>query len=71
MEDSSWAIRYIIVDTRNWWPGKKVLVSPEWIERVDWSDSKVHVGVTREADREESRVRSAGPRFARLRGAVA
>jgi hypothetical protein len=48
VEDSSWAIRYMVVDTRNWWPGKKVLVSPEWIERVDWSDSKVHVGVTRE-----------------------
>ena len=48
VEDSSWAIRYMIVDTRNWWPGKKVLVSPEWIKGVDWSDSKVHVGVTQE-----------------------
>lgn len=48
VEDSSWAIRYMIVDTRNWWPGKKVLVSPEWIEGVDWSDSTVRVGVTRE-----------------------
>ncbi|HVQ76115.1 MAG TPA: PRC-barrel domain-containing protein, partial [Candidatus Binatia bacterium] len=48
VEDSSWAIRYMVVDTRNWWPGKKVLVSPEWIQRVDWSDSKVHVGMTRE-----------------------
>jgi hypothetical protein len=47
VEDSSWAIRYMIVDTRNWWPGKKVLVSPEWIERVDWSDSKVQGGVKR------------------------
>jgi hypothetical protein len=47
VEDSSWAIRYMIVDTRNWWPGKKVLVSPEWIERVDWGDSTVHVSVTR------------------------
>ena len=26
VEDSSWAIRYMIVDTRNWWPGRKVLV---------------------------------------------
>jgi hypothetical protein len=38
----------MIVDTRNWWPDKKVLVSPEWVERVDWSGSKVQVGVTRE-----------------------
>lgn len=48
VDDRSWTIRYMIVDPRNWWPGKKVLVSPEWIDRVDWSDSKVHVNVVRE-----------------------
>jgi hypothetical protein len=48
VDDATWMIRYMIVDTRNWWPGKQVLVSPEWIERVDWSDSKVHVRLTRE-----------------------
>lgn len=48
VDDATWAIRYVVVDTRNWWPGKRVLVSPEWIERIDWSDAKVHVGVTRE-----------------------
>ena len=31
------------VDTQNWWPGKKVLVSPQWIEQVSWPDSKVYV----------------------------
>jgi len=49
MDDDSWAIRYIEVATRNWWPGKKVLVSPAWIEQVTWKDSKVHVGLTRDA----------------------
>jgi hypothetical protein len=49
VEDRSWAIRYVEVDTRNWWPGKHVLVSPDWITRVDWHDSKVHVDLTREA----------------------
>lgn len=47
--DEAWAIRYIEVATRNWWPGKKVLVSPVWIERVSWTDSKVYVGLSREA----------------------
>jgi len=37
------AIRYMIVDTRNWLPGRKVLISPEWIDRVSWEDSKVYV----------------------------
>ena len=48
IDDETWAIRYLIVDTRNWWPGKKVLVSPQWIERVSWSESKVFVNLSRE-----------------------
>jgi hypothetical protein len=48
VDDAAWAIRYIEVATRNWWPGKKVLVSPAWIERVSWMESRVNVGVTRE-----------------------
>jgi len=49
VDDEAWAIRYIEVATRNWWPGKKVLVSPAWIERVSWTDSSVYVGLSREA----------------------
>ena len=49
VDDEAWAIRYIEVATRNWWPGKKVLVSPAWIERVSWPESKVHAGLSREA----------------------
>jgi hypothetical protein len=42
------------VATRNWWPGKKVLVSPAWIERVGWTESKVYADLSREAIREYS-----------------
>ena len=49
LDDEAWAIRYMEVATRNWWPGKKVLVSPAWIERVSWSGSKVYVALSREA----------------------
>jgi PRC-barrel domain len=52
IDDRSWAIRYIEVATRNWWPGKKVLVSPAWIERVSWPESRVYVGLSREAIQE-------------------
>ena len=44
-DDITWTIRYLVVDTRNWWPGKKVVLSPEWINTVSWPDSKVHVGL--------------------------
>jgi hypothetical protein len=48
VDDETWAIRYLVVDTKNWWPGKKVLISPQWIERVSWNDSKVFVNLSRE-----------------------
>jgi uncharacterized protein YrrD len=49
IDDETWAIRYLIIDTRNLWPGKKVLVSPKWIKSVSWSELKVFVKLTREA----------------------
>ena len=48
IDDETWAIRYLIIGTRNWWPGKKVLVSPQWIERVSWGEWKVYVNISRE-----------------------
>ncbi len=49
VEDETWAIRYMVVDTRNWWPGKKTLVAPTWIDEIRWADSRVRVDLTREA----------------------
>lgn len=48
IEDENWAIRYMVVDTVNWWPGKKVLVAPQWIKEVSWVDSRVYVELSRE-----------------------
>jgi hypothetical protein len=45
VEDLTWRIRYIDVDTRNWWPSKHVLVAPEWIEAVSWQDAAVFVAL--------------------------
>jgi hypothetical protein len=49
VDDESWAIHYMVVDTKNWLPGRKVLVSPEWIKQVDWAERKVTVYLTQEA----------------------
>jgi uncharacterized protein YrrD len=48
LDDETWAIRYLIVNTRNWWPGKKVLISPKWIESISWDESKVFVNLIRQ-----------------------
>ena len=51
IDDKSWAVRYLIVNTSNWWVGHKVLIAPQWITGVSWPDSKVLLNVTREAIR--------------------
>ena len=49
VDEKTWAIRYLIVDTSNWWMGHKVLVAPEWITGVHWSDRTVSIDLSREA----------------------
>jgi hypothetical protein len=48
IDDQTWAIRYLIVDTHNWLPGRKVLLSPQWIDRISWGERKVFVNLLRE-----------------------
>jgi len=49
VDEHTWAIRYLIVDTSNWWGGHQVLIAPQWITTVSWSDAKVSVDLTRQA----------------------
>jgi hypothetical protein len=46
-EPKSWAVRYLVVDTRNWWPGERVVIPPRWIEHMEWPEHRVKVGVSR------------------------
>lgn len=47
IEDHDWAIRELVIDTRNWLPGKRVVVSPEWVRRISWEESRIHLGLDR------------------------
>jgi hypothetical protein len=47
-DDKTWTINYLIIDIRNWLPGKKVLVSPSWIEAMSESEAKVYIDLARE-----------------------
>jgi hypothetical protein len=49
VEDDSWALRYVVVDTRDWLPGRKVLVAIQYIREVRWSDAAAVVDLSREA----------------------
>ncbi len=47
-DDQSWNIRYLIVDTKNLLPGKKVITALDWIEKIVWSESDVYLKLTKE-----------------------
>jgi uncharacterized protein YrrD len=49
MDDKSWAIRHLVVETGHWYSGKEIVISPKHIDRISYEDSKVFVNVTKEA----------------------
>ena len=52
IDTEAWAIRYMIINTTNWWAGKKVLISPKWIDHISWNESKVFVNLSSEEIRQ-------------------
>jgi sporulation protein YlmC with PRC-barrel domain len=48
VDDQSWTIRYLLVDTSNWIGGRTVLIAPEFATRIEWAGQQVHVDVSRE-----------------------
>lgn len=48
IDDENWELSFMIADTGNWLPGKKVLLSPRWIQDMDWETEVVHVQNTAE-----------------------
>ena len=49
VDDTSWKLYYVVVDTGHWFPGKKVLISPKLIKEIEWDISEVIITVS-EAD---------------------
>ena len=48
VDDVDWSIHYLLVDTKNWWPGKKVLISPRSAKDISWTHKRVDLNVDRE-----------------------
>ena len=49
VEDDDWEIRYLVIDTSNWWFGTKVLVAPQWAKEISWEERNVYIGMSRQA----------------------
>jgi len=48
LEDADWSVRFLVVDTTNWWAGETVLISPRSAREIDWRDRLVHLDVDRQ-----------------------
>jgi uncharacterized protein YrrD len=49
MDEKTWVIRHLVVDTGHWLSGKRVLISPSQIKRISWDESRVFVNLTKAA----------------------
>jgi hypothetical protein len=49
IDDGKWLIRYLVADAGLWLPGRKVLISPHWINSVNWGSSEVFIGLSQAA----------------------
>lgn len=45
---ADWHIRYVAAGTRNWLPGRRVLLPVRFINEIRWSDKSVHVSPSRD-----------------------
>ncbi len=47
-DDVNWEIRYLVIATRNWWPGKIVQLAPYAVKDIDWFGERINMNVTRD-----------------------
>ena len=48
VDETTWQIRYLVVDTSNLFGGKWVAIAPASVTRIDWADQRVHVALTQD-----------------------
>jgi uncharacterized protein YrrD len=48
IDDKSWAMLHLVVETGHWFSGKEIVISPQDIDRISYEESKVFVNVTKE-----------------------
>lgn len=49
LNEELWTIQHVVIDTRNWLPGKKVKIEPKWVESIDWDENKLYVSIPKSA----------------------
>jgi hypothetical protein len=48
VDEETWQVRYLVVDTSNWMGGKWVAISPTSVTKVEWADQRIQVALTKD-----------------------
>jgi hypothetical protein len=48
VDDTSWAICALVVETGHWFAGKEIQISPWKVDRISYAESKVYVSLSKE-----------------------
>jgi hypothetical protein len=48
VDEESWQVRYLVVDTSNWLGGKWVAISPQSVSRMEWAEQRIYVTLTQD-----------------------
>ncbi len=51
VDEADWSLRYMVVNTSNWWQGKEVLISPRSTQSIRWMERMIDLSVTRDTVR--------------------
>lgn len=60
IDDQSWTIRYLVVDTSNWIGGRRVLIASTWVSGIRWDGEEIDVTMPRDAIRNSPEYDAAG-----------
>ena len=60
-QDDTWAVRYVVVDTGHWLPGRKVLLTRHALSAVDWEEHSLSVVLSREQVKNSPNIDTAKP----------
>ena len=47
IDDHTWAVRDVVVETGHWYAGKEILIAPHMVDRISYEESKVYVKLTK------------------------
>jgi hypothetical protein len=48
VDDETWCVRDLVIDTRNWLPGKRVLIEPALVKSINWEDREIYLSLPRD-----------------------